>query len=65
MNKDQIKGRVEEAKGSVKQAAGRVAGRPDLEDRGTLEKAAGNVQKTYGDVKEQIKEEIKDANKKP
>ena len=61
MNKDQIQGRVEEAKGSVKQATGRVTGKPDLEDRGTLEKAAGKVQKTFGDVKEQVK----DANKRP
>jgi uncharacterized protein YjbJ (UPF0337 family) len=61
MNKDQVKGRVEEAKGSIKETAGRVSGRPDLEDQGTLEKAAGKVQKTYGDVKEQVK----DANRRP
>jgi uncharacterized protein YjbJ (UPF0337 family) len=61
MNKDQVKGRVEEAKGSIKQTAGRVTGKPDLEDRGTIEKAAGKVQKTFGDVKEQIK----DSNKRP
>jgi uncharacterized protein YjbJ (UPF0337 family) len=61
MNKDQVQGRVEEAKGAVKQTAGRVAGKPDLEDRGTIEKAAGTVQKTFGDVKEQVK----DATKRP
>ena len=61
MNKDQIQGRVEEAKGSVKQTTGRVIGNPDLEDRGTIEKGAGKVQKTFGDVKEQVK----DANKPP
>jgi uncharacterized protein YjbJ (UPF0337 family) len=65
MNKDQLQGRVEQAKGAVKQAAGRVTGHPDLEDRGTIEKAAGKVQKTYGDVKEQVKEQIKDADRKP
>jgi len=57
MNKDQVKGRVEEAKGSVKESVGRVTGKPDLQDRGTLEKAAGTAQKTYGDAKEQIKKE--------
>jgi uncharacterized protein YjbJ (UPF0337 family) len=61
MNKDQVQGRVEEAKGAIKQATGHVTGKPDLEDRGTMEKAAGKVQKTYGDVKEQVK----DAAKKP
>jgi uncharacterized protein YjbJ (UPF0337 family) len=65
MNKDQVQGRVEEAKGAVKQATGRVTGHPDLEDRGAIEKAAGKVQKTYGDVKEQVKDQIKDADRKP
>jgi len=64
MNKDQVQGRVEEAKGAVKQTAGRVTGKPDVEDRGTVEKAAGKVQKTYGDVKEHVKDEIKDAHKR-
>ncbi len=57
MNKDQIKGRVEEAKGSIKEAAGRMTGKPDLQDRGTAQKAAGKVQKTYGDVKDEVKKE--------
>lgn len=65
MNKDQVHGRAEEAKGAVKQAAGRVTGKPDLEDRGTVEKAAGKVQKTYGDVKDQAKDDIKNAQKRP
>jgi uncharacterized protein YjbJ (UPF0337 family) len=65
MNKDQVQGRVEEVKGSVKQTAGRVAGKPDLEDRGTVEKAGGKVQKTFGDVKERVKDEVKDAQKRP
>jgi uncharacterized protein YjbJ (UPF0337 family) len=63
MNKDQIQGRVEEAKGAIKQTTGHVTGKPDLEDRGTLEKVAGKVQKTYGDVKEQVKDANKQAQK--
>ena len=53
MNKvpDQVQGRVEEAKGAVKQTAGRVAGKPDLEDRGTIGEGRRQVQKTFGDVK--------------
>jgi uncharacterized protein YjbJ (UPF0337 family) len=30
-----------------------------MQDRGTLEKAAGKVQKTFGDVKEQVKDDWK------
>jgi uncharacterized protein YjbJ (UPF0337 family) len=59
MNKDQVKGRVEEVKGAIKEKTGRVTGNPDLEDRGSLEKVAGKTQKTYGDVKEQVKDEWK------
>jgi len=57
MNKDQVKGRIEEAKGSVKETAGRVSGKPNLQDRGTMQKAAGKVQKTYGDMKDEVKKE--------
>jgi uncharacterized protein YjbJ (UPF0337 family) len=59
MNKDQVQGRVEEAKGAIKQTTGRVTGNPDLEDRGTVEKVAGKVQKTFGDVTEQVKDATK------
>jgi len=55
MNKDQIKGRVDEATGKAKETLGHVTGKPDLEDRGTAEKLGGKVQKTYGDVKADVK----------
>jgi uncharacterized protein YjbJ (UPF0337 family) len=57
MNKDQVKGRVEEVKGAIKEKAGRATGNVDLEDRGTIEKVAGKTQKTYGDVKDRVKDE--------
>jgi uncharacterized protein YjbJ (UPF0337 family) len=59
MNKDQIKGRVEETKGKVKEAAGHTIGNPDLEDRGTIQKVGGNLQKNYGDLKEDVKDSLK------
>lgn len=58
MNKDQVKGRIEEAKGSVKEATGKAVGNPNLQDRGTVEKAAGKVQATYGDAKEKVKSAV-------
>ena len=58
MNQDQVKGRVEEAKGKVKETTGRAIGNPDLEDEGTVDKAAGKVQKNYGDAKEKVKDAI-------
>jgi uncharacterized protein YjbJ (UPF0337 family) len=61
MNKDQVKGRMEQAKGNVKEAAGKVVGNEKLEAEGKVDKTAGKAQATYGDVKE----DVKDAVKKP
>ena len=49
--KDKIKGGFKEAKGKVKEKAGKATGDPDLRDRGTLERAGGKVQRKIGDVK--------------
>ena len=49
--KDKIKGRVEQAKGAVKEKAGRATGNADLQDRGTAEKVKGTVRNKIGDVK--------------
>ena len=58
MNKDQVKGRVEQAKGSVKETAGKAVGNRDLQGQGAVDKAAGKVQATYGDVKEKVKRAV-------
>ena len=49
--KDKVEGSVHQAKGAIKETAGRVAGNPDLQDRGTAEKVGGAIQKKVGDVK--------------
>ena len=59
MNKDQVKGRVEEAKGKIKEVAGRTVGNADLESRGTRQKVGGTVRKTYGDLKQDVKDQLK------
>jgi uncharacterized protein YjbJ (UPF0337 family) len=58
MNQDQVKGRVEQVKGSVKETAGKAVGNRDLEARGKLDKAAGAVQSGIGDAKEKVKDGI-------
>lgn len=58
MNKDQIKGRYEEAKGKVKEVAGNVTGDKELEVEGNIQKNVGKVQAGVGDVKEDIKKKI-------
>jgi uncharacterized protein YjbJ (UPF0337 family) len=58
MNKDQVKGRVEEAKGKVKQVAGKAVGNKGLEQKGRIQEAGGKIQAGYGDLKEDIKDSI-------
>jgi uncharacterized protein YjbJ (UPF0337 family) len=48
---DKIKGGIHEAKGKVKEEAGKAIGNTDLRDRGAAEKIAGKVQNKVGDVK--------------
>jgi uncharacterized protein YjbJ (UPF0337 family) len=49
--KDKIKGSVSQAKGAIKEKAGKASGNVDLQDRGTAEKMGGTIQKKIGDVK--------------
>ncbi len=50
-NKDKIEGTLHEAKGKVKEEAGKAVGNRNLEARGEAEKAGGKVEKKVGDVK--------------
>lgn len=50
MNKDQVKGRIREAKGTVKEAVGKVTGIDSLEQKGRLQKADGKAEAGYGDI---------------
>jgi uncharacterized protein YjbJ (UPF0337 family) len=59
MNKDQVKGRVEQAKGAVKETTGKLVGNKKLETEGQIDKATGKAQATYGDIKEEVKDAVK------
>jgi len=61
MNKDQVKGRMKEAGGKVKEITGKVVGNESLEAEGKVDQVVGEVQADYGD----LKEDVKDAIKKP
>jgi uncharacterized protein YjbJ (UPF0337 family) len=58
MNKDQVKGRAEQAKGNVKEQAGKAVGNPNLRDEGKVDKVTGKAQATYGDTKEKVKNAV-------
>ena len=59
INKDQIKGRVEEAKGALKEATGKLVGDETLEAKGNIQKNLGKVEAKFGDVKQDVKDSSK------
>jgi uncharacterized protein YjbJ (UPF0337 family) len=48
---DKVKGAFHEAKGKVKEMAGKITDNPKLEAKGKVEKIAGKVQEKVGQVK--------------
>ncbi|MFN5349199.1 MAG: CsbD family protein [Polaromonas sp.] len=56
MNKDQIKGRIEQAKGNVKETSGKIVGNDRLKNEGAAEQIKGKVQAGYGDAKQNAKD---------
>jgi uncharacterized protein YjbJ (UPF0337 family) len=63
MNKDQVKGRIKEAEGKIKEVAGKLVGNEELEAKGKVQKILGEAQAAFGDVKQEVKQDIEDAKK--
>jgi len=59
INKDQIKGRIKEAEGKVKEVAGKLVGNENLEAKGKVQKDLGEAQAKFGDVKKDVKDLMK------
>jgi uncharacterized protein YjbJ (UPF0337 family) len=58
MNKNQVKGRVEEVMGKVKEVTGSIVGNKSLEFEGIVQKNAGKIQADLGDVKSSLKNKL-------
>jgi uncharacterized protein YjbJ (UPF0337 family) len=56
MDKDRIKGSVEQAKGAVKEAAGKATGDAKLEAEGKSKKVTGTVQNAVGGLKDSLRD---------
>ena len=56
MDKDRVEGAMHQAKGSIKEAAGKVMGDKKTQAEGQAEKTAGKVQNTAGGVKDAAKD---------
>jgi len=58
MNKDQVKGRVEQSTGKVKEVTGKLVGNDRLRTEGMVGQVKGKVQAGYGDAKDKAKKAI-------
>ncbi|MCP5202418.1 MAG: CsbD family protein [Gammaproteobacteria bacterium] len=54
MNKEQVKGRVKEATGTIKEVVGTVVGNDRLKVKGQVEQTVGEAQAGLGDLKNTI-----------
>ena len=54
MNRDELKGRAEKAKGYVKEEAGEILNDPRLEAEGKAERAGGKLREEFGKAKEKV-----------
>lgn len=52
MDREHVKGAADKAKGSVKQAAGKLTRDKEMEREGQADKAKGDVHKAAGNVKD-------------
>jgi uncharacterized protein YjbJ (UPF0337 family) len=48
---DKVEGSMKDAKGKVKEGAGKMVGNPNLRDEGRADQAEGKAQKKVGDIK--------------
>ena len=54
MNDDQLKGKVDQLKGGIKQGVGGAMGDKRTEREGTADRLGGKVQEGIGNVKEKL-----------
>ena len=55
MDKDRIHGAANQAKGAVKEAAGKATGDTKLQTEGALDKAKGHVESAVGGAKDALR----------
>lgn len=60
MDKDRIKGSFEQAKGTVKEAVGKVTGDSKLETEGKADQAAGKIRNAVGGAKDAVRDAARD-----
>ncbi|HKC62984.1 MAG TPA: CsbD family protein [Pyrinomonadaceae bacterium] len=60
-NRDEMKGKFDQAKGTVKENVGRAFDDRDMETKGAAERAGGHLEEGYGKAKRKVGEALEDA----
>jgi uncharacterized protein YjbJ (UPF0337 family) len=55
MDKEHVKGAADQAKGAIKDAAGKMTGDKELQAEGKFDKAKGAAHSAVGDAKDAVK----------
>ena len=64
LNKDQVEGKWNKAKGALKEKAGAILDDEKLESEGAAENSAGVIQEGYGKARNALGETVKNIGKK-
>jgi uncharacterized protein YjbJ (UPF0337 family) len=59
-NRDEMEGKYEQAKGSLKEGLGRVTGDEEMRSEGAADKLKGDVQEGWGGTKRKVGETLED-----
>jgi uncharacterized protein YjbJ (UPF0337 family) len=58
MDNDRIKGSADQAKGAVKDAAGKITGDTKLQAEGKADKVKGKIESAVGGAKDSMREQL-------
>jgi uncharacterized protein YjbJ (UPF0337 family) len=59
MDREHVRGAADKAKGTIKEAAGKVSGDKELESEGKVDKAKGDLHNAAGDIKDAVKKVVR------
>lgn len=59
-NKDEVKGKFDQAKGAVKENVGRAINDRDMEAEGAADRAGGHMREGFGTARRKVGEAIED-----
>ena len=63
-NRDEVEGKLDQAKGATKETVGRAINDRDLEAEGSADRTGGKVQEGFGTAKRKVGEAVEDLGDK-